>query len=248
MRFVYLLAVAALFPAAAEAQFSTIASSGFANPAPVSSYSMFNGATGGYVYHDASYPSANASVDYAWLSGGTGMLTDGVAASRSWNEGALNAPGGIQGEFVGWYMDLTISFYFPTVQHATHMRVNYDISNDGGVGAPQSLWINGVDYVTVRPEGTEPFWADYDLSSLAPSNVESVYFRRSAGVPWMMISEVQFDVPPVIDSGSLTGRGSPELPEEPTATPEPGEIVLLATGLAFVLGAAKVRTRRKVLS
>ena len=53
----------------------------------VSSYSMNNGATGGFDYHDFTYlpcPGNNCNITGAYLSGGTGKLTDGVSPSLNW--------------------------------------------------------------------------------------------------------------------------------------------------------------------
>ena len=221
MRALRMLAVSASLPAAATAQVSTVVSSGFASPFAVSSYSMFNGGTGYYQYRDYLYPSANANVDFGWLTGGTGLLTDGVGATQSWNQGALNPPGGDQGQFVGWYINPTITFYFSSVVALTNMRVNFDISYEGAVGPPGAVTINGVEYTTTIPGGSAPFWADYDLTALPASSTEAVEFTRTAGVPWLMISEVQFVI----------------------ATPEPASVVLLATGLVGLLGVARVHRR-----
>ncbi|CAN5803600.1 hypothetical protein BH11GEM2_BH11GEM2_25980 [soil metagenome] len=220
MRLLGILGALALFSFPASAQSSTIVSSGFSSPFAVSSYSMPNGGTGYYQYHDYIYPSANASTDFALLSGGTGLLTDGIAATQSWDIGMQGAPGEEQGQFVGWYLEPTINFFFTSAIEIAHMRVNFDLSYRGAVGAPGPVTVNGVTYAVSIPGGSDPFWADFDLTGSAATNVESVRFTR--GAPWLMISEVEFV----------------------TATPEPGSLVLLATGLLAVLGGVRMRRQR----
>ena len=240
LRSLILVALAVTMPgwSAAQTSSSTVVAGGFAHPIAVSSYSMYNGATGGYVYHDYLYPSDNANVDFGWLSGGTGLLTDGVGATQSWNEGAQNPPGGLQGQFVGWYMNPTIAFYFATPVVLTHMRVNYDVSYNGGVEPPASIWVNNMDYTTQLPGTNEPFWADYALPGGDGISSEAVYFRRPENAPWLMISEVQFE--------SDFDVASPDLAnfDAPVSTPEPGSLVLLGSGLAMILGCVTLRNRR----
>ena len=224
-RFLRTVVLAASFPALAVAQTSTIVGGGFSSPYAVASYSMLNGASGYYNYRDYSYQNSlgvvnpNANTDFAWLSGGTGLLTDGIGASLSWDVGFMNPPGGNQGQFVGWYLEPLVTFYFSQAVRFSNMRVNFDLAYTGDVGPPGPVTVNGVQYRVTTPVGTSPFWADFDLTGSAATNTEAVQFTR--GAPWLMISEVQFV----------------------TATPEPGSLVLLATGLLAVLGGARIRRR-----
>ena len=224
-RFLRTVVLAASFPALAVAQTSTVVGGGFSSPYPVASYSMLNGASGYYNYRDYTYQNAlgvvnpNANTDFAWLSGGKGLLTDGIGASVSWDGGFVNPPGVNQGQFVGWYLEPLVTFYFTQAVQFSNMRVNFDLSYTGDVGPPGPLTVNGVPYAVTIPTGTAPFWADFDLTGSLVTNTQAVQFTR--GAPWLMVSEVQFV----------------------TATPEPGSLVLLATGVFGLIGSARHRRR-----
>ena len=73
------------------------------------SYSMPNGYSGSYNYWDEIYSGSGCrTCDGAFLSGGTGELTDGVIATDNWF--VVEAPAG-NGPYVGWPIDPTITFH-----------------------------------------------------------------------------------------------------------------------------------------
>ncbi len=81
-----LLTLALVFPAALSAQASTVVGGGFTNPLVVSSYTMPNGNSSQWRYLDYIYPDADNLTDNGLLSGGTGLLTNGLTAPRQLGE------------------------------------------------------------------------------------------------------------------------------------------------------------------
>ena len=104
------------------------AASAGAAPLMVSSYSMFNGATGSFDYRDFTYTPCNGVCDVtgASLSGGVGKLTDGVSPALSWYQYGEFTP------WVGWDVNQTngldpaVTFNFPGVEHINSVTVWVD--------------------------------------------------------------------------------------------------------------------------
>jgi len=160
-------------------------SSALAGIVGVSSYDMNNGNgstqyTFGYDYLDFTYKGANASTNGSTnpipnnntpqegkLSGGTGLLTDGVIATENYamvsgsiaNNGKVigtpynQAYAGGTTQYVGWkYQDPTITFHLTAGQSVSSIAIYAAAYNsllgdsNGLVAAPASvdLWINGV--------------------------------------------------------------------------------------------------------
>ncbi len=207
------LAAAALALSGLAAQAATVQ--------PVS-YDMRNGQTGSFNYWDDSYDGVgDNTIDGAFLSGGTGDLTDGVIATENWN--VAETPRGPNGPYVGWVnIQPEITFNFAEVQDFTQATFYLDDSNGfGGVAPPSSITINGLTEIVADPSSGDPFAFVFDLTGLAPTDTLFVTMADGAG-PWIFLSEVTFE-------NSIS------------AVPLPAGGLLLLTGL----GAAGLMRRRK---
>lgn len=204
------------------------AASAVAVPIAVTSYSMLNGtgnASGGtFNYWDRSYTGTGAATtDGATLSGGTGDLTDGYAETQSWN---LVENGAGIGPYVGWRSGFvtnpTVTFNFAGTPTITSIGINLDNSGIGGVFAPSSILIDGVDTAFTAPTGVG--LVSFTGLNLTGSS-HTIQFVQNGGGNWAFVSEVGF-------AGS--------------AVPEPAAWALMITGFAMV--GASARRRRALLA
>lgn len=184
------------------------ASSAYAALTP-DSYNMLNGNTGSYNYWDETYSGAGcATCDNAALSGGRGDLTDGIIATDNWF--VTEAPAG-NGPYVGWTLDPTITFHWNAPVNVSSVTFHFDDSNgSGGVSAPASVDVNGINFLISDPAGSAPF--SFVANGLAfTGNDLAVTIHRSNA--WVFLSEVEFNVSPV---------------------PEPETYAMLLAGLSLV--------------
>jgi hypothetical protein len=193
--------------------------SAFANQLTVSSYSMYNGATGSFNYRDFTYSPCNGGVcdtTGALLSGGTGKLTDGNLPSLSWYQYGGSTP------WVGWDVfqggsNPTVTFNFNGTVHIDSVTVWVDNTiGAGGVYLPSSIFIDGQSF-SISPDNVNPNPRAYTFSGLNinASNVNVQFFQSS--YQWLMVGEVSFD-------------------DGTTRVPEPGTMFLLGLGLFGLAG------------
>lgn len=188
----------------------------------VASYSMYNGATGSYNYRDFTYAPCNGNCDVtgAFLSGGTGKLTDGISPANSWYQYGWSTP------WVGWDWSqlngtnptVTFNFAGPVTISSVTVWVDNTIGY-GGVYLPSKFSVNGSDFV-IPSDNSNPAPRAYTLSGLniTGDSVQVQFFQSS--YQWIMVGEVTFN-------GTQ-------------AVPAPATLLLLAPGLA---GLAAVRRR-----
>lgn len=173
------------------------------------SYNMLNGNTGSYNYWDETYSGAGCvTCDNAALSGGRGDLTDGIIAADNWF--VTEAPAG-NGPYVGWTLDPTITFHWNAPVNVSSVTFHFDDSNgSGGVSAPASVDVNGINFPISDPAGSAPFAFVANGLSFTGNDLSVTIHRSNA---WVFLSEVEFNVTPV---------------------PEPETYAMLLAGLGLV--------------
>jgi hypothetical protein len=174
------------------------------------SYDLYNGGIAGYgnvTLYDDSYHggSGNNTIPYAYLSGGLGDLTDGIAATQNWSDcGGVGPCTAQNGPYVGWNQghlsSPSVTFHF-----SPNTRIGeVDISmNYGYHASPVDFLMGGVSETrTVTPNYTGAGanqW--YDFTSLGLSgNALTITFHYNQTPPagpadWILVSEVQFHSP-----------------------------------------------------
>ena len=223
MKFSMAIAAAAIaltaLPATAVQVFST-------------SYDMINGggqtSGGSSNYWDLSYSgSGAASVDGAALSGGSGDLTDGYVPPVYWY--AVESPAGT-GPYVGWNQvgqaNPVITFHFAPGTTVTGLNVFVDNTTFGGVWAPQTILIDGVNTAFSAPTFGTIGWINFTGLSLTGSS-HTLELRQYAGM-WQFVGEVTFD-------GSVAA-----------GVPEPASWALLIAGFGMVGGTLRSRRRTSI--
>ena len=153
-----------------------------------------NANSGTYNYWDKSYTGAGSvTTDSAYLSGGSGDLTDGAVASNFWYN-VENSAG--TGPYVGWRgtgaLNPTVTFHFAGGSVINTIGVHMDNSHAGGVYAPQAILVNGVSHAFTSPAPGSIGWGYISgLNLTGPSH--TVQFQQITTGAWVFVSEVSFD-------------------------------------------------------
>ncbi|NEZ65146.1 hypothetical protein D0962_20605 [Leptolyngbyaceae cyanobacterium CCMR0082] len=159
------------------------------------SYSMRNGEGGSWTYFDESYDGTGDNTSgAAFLSGGTGDLTDGIVADGSW----FQVEHVSDGPYVGWKtIEPDIDFQFDGITNINEVTIYVDDANNyGRVNTPDQVNIimNGVmkSFSIVDPLGAGPLSITFSDLNLAGSSLELQLRDSRNSVDWIFLSEVEF--------------------------------------------------------
>jgi opacity protein-like surface antigen len=163
-------------------------------------------------YWDAAYGGPNATgnpfVDNSPLAGGKGILADGVIPTLRWDNYQVTPYPG-PGQYVGWHTptfgDPTIIFHLGGEPTITMITLYVDASNNGLVGAPSSVWINGLQYTPTANWTVDANCPDsWETGANAATCAQKLTISGSwttneftikpvhGEQPWIFLSEVQF--------------------------------------------------------
>lgn len=181
-----------LFAKISALAFLSAAGSAYAGLTP-DSYNMLNGNTGSYNYWDEIYSGAGCvTCDNAALTGGRGDLTDGIIATDNWN--ITEAPSG-NGPYVGWTLDPTITFHWNSPVNISSATFYFDDADGyGGVSAPASVTVDGINFPIADPSGPSPFSFVANGLSFTGNDLVVTIQRNNA---WVFLSEVEFNAAPI---------------------------------------------------
>jgi hypothetical protein len=207
---------------------------------PVASYDMLNGQSHTYSYRDKTYNgSGDALVSLSPLSGGLGLLTDGILGATDFTADLGNGPAF---EWVAWARDPAdgsgntdpgdtipvITFHFSALQilNSISLHVNNFGAPLSGVGlfdtAAITFSTDGVNFgspltYTTSPVERADTSARFIIIPLGLASAQDVRVHLTRVDNWVFLSEVAFDG---VDT---------------VAAPEPGTAFLAAAGLGLLV-------------
>jgi hypothetical protein len=160
------------------------------------SYDMPNGDSGTYHYWDASYTgSGNPLMDRSYLSGGHGILTDGIIPTQPASAYGADYP---NGPYVGWFDgngNPTIVFHFASVVNISDVTINVDDSS--AFSPPEAVkiqegsgglsWIDPLPFTTITGP---PAAFSFPVSFTGDELDLTLDINKFSG--WVYLSEVTF--------------------------------------------------------
>lgn len=246
-----------------------------ATPLTILSYDMMNGNNGKYDYFDEEYtgtitplaplPGGFKPTENAWLSGGTGRLTDGIIATDRWDVDSEFNDGG---RYVGWAeseLDIphTITFHIDGGAATVTDYVTIWVDDADGVGTadqPDYVTINGTTFDFIDPTLAADVFTHVGIcdnaaecASVQAESVNTLPFSNTFFGNWIgdtltitfgfeneyiMVSEIElgFTPPPVV----INPTPPSPVPPPTTQISEPGTLALFGLGL-MGLGFARRR-------
>ena len=212
------------------------------------SYDLYNGAGnagyGNVTLYDDTYnaPGAPRTTAYAYMSGGLGDLTDGIAATHNWSDcGGASPCTQYNAVYVGWRSgDLTflpyLTFHFAPNTNIDEVKISM---NYGYHASPVDFLMGGVSETqTVTPDYTGSGanqWYDFTGLGLNGDTLK-ITFHYNQTPPagpanWILLSEVDFYSSVTAPPGS--------------SVPEPTTMLLLGSGLIGLAGYGRKRFFKK---
>lgn len=168
----------------------------FCSPVTVSSYAMINGQAGFFSYMDTIYTNCvlgDCNTPYAFLSGGTGKLTDGLVPAGSWNSSGVLTDPPTPTPWVGWYsLQPSIDFVFSQTAIVTSVGLYLDNTpTQSDVRLPTAVNIAGQHFTVAPDDNWGPRWLYFNITPVTSSQL--TVSLEQGNLIYTMLGEASFD-------------------------------------------------------